>query len=977
MSGEQHQHELNEALKALSARLERIEARLGMAPPTALPTKPAEISRPEVQSAPTDSVIFEEDAGALVEAPPLNAAPLVPPSPPREVPRMAPPSVPPVRPQPLTEPARTQLEELARRRFAAQAAGRADVAAPVAPPVFSTVVGQEPKTRPAMAPAPQRPARPGTVQEFSLERLVGGRLYAVLGALIVGVGLIMLLKLGLDRGWFRFPPEFRCIGVALFGGLMIGAGEFVRRKFGNAGVMAGAGLAGAGIAAIYGAVLAAFGMYHLIGAPAAFTMLVVVSAGGIALSLHAKSLALSILSLVGAYLNPLCLMALGAPKGSPLVMPSYLTALLALGLVLSAWRPLPFRWLRGVAWWGTVILGTIWIVADGEALPLLSIPFLGLVWAMVHAELVIGARRLAEGQAGAAASRFIPTSLREVRPLLSSFATTIWSVGAGTLIAKFTSSTSVHLDPWWVSAAGLIGTGIAGFMLAGHLRAFRDVPETDGERLGVVLWVQAGALLITTVALGLSTWAQTVAWLSMGVAAIGAGRWLRAKGLEGYGLIVLVIAVGRLLTWDLVHLHVGGGSPNALGLIIDEWTLLMAIGGAAWCGCAWMLSRPSGEAAGPSLRRRTLVDICTGIGLTLMCAGLLHHKAADVSLAGVGIVWGLLVLGVAKGLNRTLLRYWGMAALMLVTVVSLLVMFATVNERYWTCAVGPLVLSDWSLVLLVAGGAWLLGSWLVNVKGSVQAEAASSAAVAIGCVAMMLALLAKGTSVGAVCVVWVWIGLSLVGAHHFIRRRGLDVMGLVALGATVLLWAENYLIEEEWLSAKTAGLTHPGLWIGLVIVAALIGAAAWLRRGTPMRGTSTVMIRLAQAVAGVLLLGCTSMEVARSAGVWFPESHTSQAAALTIWWAVFGVGMLIAGFAVMVPIIRHVGLGLLGVAAVKALIWDMASVAAEWRVASFIGVGLLMLGVAVGYAKVSAKLEREAKKAEEEDMKGIEGELKS
>lgn len=260
----------------------------------------------------------------------------------------------------------------------------------------------------------------------------------------------------------------------------------------------------------------------------------------------------------------------------------------------------------------------------------------------------------------------------------------------------------------------------------------------------------------------------------------------------------------------------------------------------------------------------------------------------------------------------------------------------------------------------------MANAWLVRTKESATAEAGSIAAIALAAASLMAAFLAKGTSIGAVCVVWVWIGIVLTALHHRLRGRGLDVMGLVVFVVTMLLWAAEFLVAQEWLKATMPGLRHPGLWVAMAIVAAMIGATAWLRRGKPMRATFAPMIPIVQAIAGVLLLGSTSLEVARSAGVWFPADHTSQAASLTIWWAVFAVGMLIAGFVASVPIIRHLGLALLGVAAVKALIVDMASVAAEWRVASFIGVGLLMLGVAVGYAKVSSKLDKAARKEADE-----------
>ena len=49
--------------------------------------------------------------------------------------------------------------------------------------------------------------------------------------------------------------------------------------------------------------------------------------------------------------------------------------------------------------------------------------------------------------------------------------------------------------------------------------------------------------------------------------------------------------------------------------------------------------------------------------------------------------------------------------------------------------------------------------------------------------------------------------------------------------------------------------------------------------------------------------------------------------------------------------LRYAGLGLLAIAALKAVLFDLASVSAVWRAMSFLILGLLMLGVGVGYAR--------------------------
>lgn len=62
-------------------------------------------------------------------------------------------------------------------------------------------------------------------------------------------------------------------------------------------------------------------------------------------------------------------------------------------------------------------------------------------------------------------------------------------------------------------------------------------------------------------------------------------------------------------------------------------------------------------------------------------------------------------------------------------------------------------------------------------------------------------------------------------------------------------------------------------------------------------------------------------------------------------------------FRAKIPAVRHAGLGLLLTATGKAAPFDLANAPQEWRVAGFIGLDLLMLGVAVVYIhKVPAHL---------------------
>jgi uncharacterized membrane protein len=109
------------------------------------------------------------------------------------------------------------------------------------------------------------------------------------------------------------------------------------------------------------------------------------------------------------------------------------------------------------------------------------------------------------------------------------------------------------------------------------------------------------------------------------------------------------------------------------------------------------------------------------------------------------------------------------------------------------------------------------------------------------------------------------------------------------------------------------------------------------------------------AAAFLLLLLSTSLDIARIAHHLATES-TAHRAAVSIWWGILGFLLIGVGFARRVPQCRHVGLLLLGLGVLKALVWDLAGVPQGWRVASFVGLGLMMLAVSMAYARLGRLL---------------------
>ncbi len=948
------QNDLEQRLGDLAARLARIEDRLGLS------------------VAPLPVPVTVQPSPVVDHVPPPLPIPVP----------VAPPVIPVGAAGTHTNDSAQRLEDIARKRAAAMAAARTDtqgVGQAVGRSAAAEPVRQfQAIPLPPSAHAPLPPQMPRPVPRSgtgpTVEQMFGRWVLAVAGSLFLVIGLVLGIKYGLDRGWFHFPPAYRCWAVAIIGLGLIGVGQRVRTLLGPAGGIAAAGLAGAGIAAIYGAAASAWGIFDLYGAPTAFTLLALISVGGIAIALWWNSLPVAVLALIGAYLNPIFMHNV---HSDPRVLPVYLSALLVLGLTLAAWRPSPFRWLRMVSWWGTVVIGSFWQLGEADHSPFIALGFLAAVWVLIHSELLLGASRAPESTPIPGGTANLLSRLS--RPMRSSFATTVWCVGAG-ILTVWSVDRAVHLEQWYVAAAGFVGTFVLALILAGNLRAFRDPPQTDRERLGVALWAQSGALLITTIALGVGEWTQAIAWLSMGVAAVAAGRWAKARSLDAYGVVVLCIAVGRLVTWDSWHLF--GRPQEVLGLVVSSWSHLMMAGGAAWLVAAWLLNRPSLGANAPSHTRRVFVNVAIAVGVSLPFVGL-GQDNSGIAMSVLAGTWALAMLVAAKLRDAIMLRIVGLSILGITSMVSLVVHFDSFGlnalqfeTTRWHIAIGGMVLTKWSFALLWLAAIWIVGAWAARSRAAIGRLPFEAQAVSIGkwwgwggsivmitCAVTLtlLSLITPTTDLGSVCIAWTVSAIVLVALHTRRQTLALDVIGLGAFAATVLLWDFAYFVDHNWLAETRPPFSHPGLWTALAIVVAMFGACIWLWRGTPRRATWPVSVIISVAIAGVLLLGSTSLEISRSAGILLPDDHTAQAAALTLWWGLFAVAMLIAGFWMAIPVVRHLGLGLLGVAAVKAVFFDLAGVSQGWRVVSFLGLGILMMGVAIGYAKLAAYLDRQGR----------------
>lgn len=965
----------------------------------------------------------------------------------------------------LPEPPRAAPPEEAPRQSSQEVARPASPPAPpkqvpTAPPISRPVQPTPPPVIAKPAPAPPRraaapkPKRP----TWSWEQLVGGKLFAALGALVVVTGLALFLKLAYDYGWLnQISGAGKCLIGASFGIALLVAGELARRKW-NA--LASAGLTAAGIGAMYASAYSAFRFYELLSPPVAFGLLVAISLLGVVVAVRARLVSVAVLSILAAYLTPILMASANSPA---YILPAYLQALTAQGLVLSAMHA-RFRVLRSLVWWGTAILGGLWVLTRAGDAPTIAVVFCALTWFAFHAELLWSARH--GGMRGKRRAH------DAARPLVVSLGTTSWSV----LLAAFALHRAGSPDLWLAPGVAMVIAILSSTILSGHLRVLRDVPENDEERLGAVLLAQAGALLIATIAMGVTTeWLQVACWLVFGVASIFAGRWVGSRSLDVYGVIVLSLGLGRLLLLDSWIGPMRAGGHEVWGLVLTEWTLMMVIAGACWIVAGRLLLIRVGT---HKALMRGFGITCAAIGWAAIIGSAAHEHAEPEALA---VAWGLLafpmlgvhrlerrlaidimalaplLLGVIAWLNAYVLAGWEatagdialhpglLVALLLIAIgcgltwwyaraypkgeggastlgVSVFALFIAATSLelvrhvgiqldvraaepdalalWWTlCAIAGGVwgvvrrrayLQIGALVLLViAGLAWFLGypgeSWAQTNRGLLVHPGVVSG-LALGAMLTLFAAWSRGR--GGVDRVVVWTPV-LTGVVLFLSSTSLEVVRHVGIligetaaqaDALSVWWAVCALAGGAWgiirrrrsvlvvptILALIAGATwfvgfplsawdatSRGLAIHPGVVSSLVGAGvlAALSIGVRRRGGGLSPWAWIPLTLGVLLVfASSSLELSRHVVAWTDDT-AARAGAVSIWWGLFAIALLLWGGLGRVPGIRWSGLGLLGVATGKALIYDLADVDPAWRVASFLALGLLLLGVGAGYLR--------------------------
>lgn len=671
---------------------------------------------------------------------------------------------------------------------------------PIAPPPERPTAAARPKPR---ILEEQKPAKP----QLSLESFIGGRAFAVLGAIAVVVAVGLFLKLAWDQGWLRMSPEWRCIAAGIFGAVMLAAGEWSRKRFAPWAV---AGVMSVGVGALLAAPYAAFALYDLITRPAAFAMLVAVCALGSLLGARARLFPVALLSVLAAYAAPILL---NTPNAPPAAMPVYLIAIHLFGLALSLRDGRWFGAMPGVVAWGSALLGGMWGLEHGPDHTTLVLGFAAAIWVIHHADAISRARAdRVDRDSRTRAARW--SRARWGRRAAGAISIGAWAALLG--VAALGDGGNAWAWPATLAALSVLLAAA----LDGGLRALREPPGSARLAMSLALLVQAGAGIVVSIALALDWPATSITWLALGAASSIAAVRLRSAPLRHYASIALALgAIAAILLAETID------TPTTvrLGIGLSRWTALMAGAAAAWLLHARLLLTGDVDAW-----RTWFARVAAFIGVALACITLLNPQTTNESL-----VWAWLTVAAAVLASHAIEpRLW----LRQISLVALLAtlgawIWAWFGHRSWgdeaaTPGLHPGLLQALAGASIAAGAGW----WIRATGGGAPSRIVSALAFA-GALAMTFittslevarsadVLLVDATAQSAaVSLWWALFGVALLIAGFARRWTPIRQAGLVALLAALFkagvvdLWE----IEPLWRVVSLLG-------VGLLMLAVALG----------------------------------------------------------------------------------------------------------------------------------------------------------
>ena len=216
----------------------------------------------------------------------------------------------------------------------------------------------------------------------------------------------------------------------------------------------------------------------------------------------------------------------------------------------------------------------------------------------------------------------------------------------------------------------------------------------------------------------------------------------------------------------------------------------------------------------------------------------------------------------------------------------------------------------------------------------------------------------------AFCVLWTAGAMAYLGAALRLPSRRCRAVSELVRALGILFGMSAYFCVGEWEFLPVLNVRFAA---GLIAVGALF-ATAWAVRRT-------------QSIARLIIAACVLLFMllsAEPAAYWAATVSDPDTCrwltqmSLSIVWGAYASALLMVGFRWNVRPLRLSALGLFGVTALKLVIVDLSTIGAIYRIASFLALGVLMIGASYLYHRAEKKLpaSQEAEALEDEKADG-------
>ncbi|WP_439143030.1 DUF2339 domain-containing protein [Planktotalea sp.] len=774
-----------------------------------------------------------------------------------------------------------------------------------------------------------------------------------IAAISLALAGIFMVQYGVEQG--LLTPFARIMGALALGAAFVILGEVARRRFGDdSGTMQAlpSTFSGAGIVTLFAAVLSARHLYDML--PSDLTLFALVGVAVLAVVLGwFYGPFLAAIGVIGALAAPF---AVGGSSDAPQLFFYYFALIVVMALAIDRVRR--WAWVSVLALIGGFIATWMLLISGAQNVHALAFGFITVV-----AATALPVRRIWPDHSGSMVSSVVLKTLGKGSFNWPDFPTRL---AAGTFIAAMVLSFLAPLEAGqslegWLGIWSVFALGCLALVWMWRAKALQDLSALAPIALLaliIVLALERVSIFQDFTEIKLADRLEGAvlphaASLFSGMFAVFAalGFWRVSQGVRG-SLIWIAASAFAL--------------PLALGALEIFWTPSVYIGAYPWAGHAitgaalmTVLAERSAKRWPEDMRPAALFAMSA---LSLMSFALM----LILSTAALSIAIAVMIVIAALIDRRFDMAWLGLFIQLCVAVLGwrFLIDPGVPWASWWNTPLWEVVLG-FVVPLALMGMAW----WILRPITRIGAQLALESAIWSFGAVFVLILLERSLR-GDIDSFW---GLSLAGSVLLIsmgaqlyRLRVPSRLGFVRIGLATLLGVLAFgtllfaLVFQSPLTWRSSNDIHGPLLMDTIAIAYLVpafvlGVLVWkldhINRN--LRGAFA-------SLSAALIMAYVGFEIRRFwQGFEIASNSVSQGElySYTIAMMLASVGLLFFAFARRSLLLRKLAMAGIAVTIAKVFLIDMSGLMGLIRVASFLGLGLALSGLAWLSRAMSARWE--------------------